>query len=90
MAIMWSRLHADLGLEGLDGAVDRVLPESDGLDWNRDLPTPEVEAAREFCKDVAAMANTRGGSLSRFVAPTRETCSTRLVTRLIMRARMDW
>jgi hypothetical protein len=37
------------------------MAEADDLDWKQALP-PEVEKKRrEFAKDVAAMANTRGG-----------------------------
>jgi hypothetical protein len=42
--------------------VDSKLTEADDLDWKERLPDgrgPRVVA--EFCKDVAAMANTRGG-----------------------------
>lgn len=46
-------------------AVADKLAESDGLDWKQALPsfarTPGVW--NEFAKDVAAMANTRGGLL---------------------------
>lgn len=42
-------------------AVEAGVAEADDLDWKQALP-PEVEKKRlEFAKDVAAMANTRGG-----------------------------
>ena len=43
------------------GAADR-LAESDDLDWKEQLPQPRAKARwNELAKDVAAMANTRGG-----------------------------
>lgn len=68
MPIMWSRLHAELGLSPTPlthamvvRAVDAGMAETDDLDWKQALP-PEVEKKRlEFAKDIAAMANTRGG-----------------------------
>lgn len=41
------------------------LEETDDLDWKQDLPTRPQETGQwnEFAKDVAAMANTRGGLL---------------------------
>ncbi|MFD7379956.1 AlbA family DNA-binding domain-containing protein [Streptomyces mirabilis] len=46
-------------------AVQRKLGESDDLDWKEDLPatSPVKGEWNEFAKDVAAMANTRGGLL---------------------------
>ncbi|MDQ3577008.1 MAG: ATP-binding protein [Actinomycetota bacterium] len=68
MPIMWSRLHAELGLSPTPlthamvvQAVEAGMAEADDLDWKQALP-PEVEKKRlEFAKDIAAMANTRGG-----------------------------
>jgi hypothetical protein len=65
----WSRLHEYLGappgpvtFEMVRQSVDDKLGEADGLDWKESLPdgrNPGREAG--FAKDVAAMANTRGG-----------------------------
>ncbi|WP_229697655.1 AlbA family DNA-binding domain-containing protein [Streptomyces lasiicapitis] len=46
-------------------AVASGLQESDDLDWKQDLPSFVRTPGRwnELCKDVAAMANTRGGLL---------------------------
>jgi hypothetical protein len=65
----WSRLHEYLGRP--PGAVefamvrqcaDDGLAEADDLDWKEFLPNGrDPQAAAEFAKDVAAMANTRGG-----------------------------
>jgi predicted HTH transcriptional regulator len=68
MPIMWSRIHAELGLSPTPlthamvmRAIEARIAENDDLDWKQALP-PEVEKKRlEFAKDVAAMANTRGG-----------------------------
>lgn len=75
MAIMWSRIHVELGLsptplthDMVTQAVTQRVRENEDLDWKqdlawkRDLPA-EVKAKKkaEFAKDVAAMANTRGG-----------------------------
>ncbi|PFG50213.1 putative DNA-binding protein [Amycolatopsis sulphurea] len=73
---MWSRIHVELGLsptpltlDMLTQAVSQRVRENEDLDWkldlawkNKDLPA-EVKAKKkaEFAKDVAAMANTRGG-----------------------------
>ncbi|MGQ0842117.1 AlbA family DNA-binding domain-containing protein [Actinokineospora sp.] len=75
MAIMWSRLHAELGLSPqpltygmVEQAVAQGVRESEDLDWKRDLAwkkdlPPDVKEKKkwEFAKDAAAMANTRGG-----------------------------
>ncbi|ELS59010.1 AlbA family DNA-binding domain-containing protein [Streptomyces viridochromogenes] len=72
MARSWTRLHEHLGhppgpltYDMVAAAVADKLPESDDLDWKEPLPgfarTPGVW--NEFAKDVAAMANTRGGLL---------------------------
>ncbi|KFZ76997.1 hypothetical protein ED92_38465 [Amycolatopsis sp. MJM2582] len=76
MAIMWSRIHVELGLTAptpltydmVAQAVTHRLRENEDLDWKQDLAwkkdlPPDVKAKKkaEFAKDVAAMANTRGG-----------------------------
>ncbi|MFJ3981340.1 AlbA family DNA-binding domain-containing protein [Streptomyces fungicidicus] len=72
MARSWTRLHEHLGqppgpltYDMVAAAVADKLTESDDLDWKGQLPsfarTPGVW--NEFAKDVAAMANTRGGLL---------------------------
>lgn len=69
MARSWTRLHEHLGMPpgpvdfGMieKAAADR-LAESDDLDWKEHLPQPPREGRwNELAKDVAAMANTRGG-----------------------------
>lgn len=68
MPIMWSRIHAELGLSPTPlthavvvRAVESGMAEADDLDWKQALP-PEVEKKRlDVAKDVAALANTRGG-----------------------------
>ncbi|MFK0244594.1 helix-turn-helix domain-containing protein [Amycolatopsis azurea] len=68
MPIMWSRIHAELGIspvplthELVMRAIEAGMAESEDLDWKQALP-PDVDKKRwEFAKDVAAMANTRGG-----------------------------
>jgi hypothetical protein len=42
-------------------AVDEHVRESDDLDWKQALPADVEKKRKEFAKDVAAMANTRGG-----------------------------
>ncbi|MGW5442729.1 AlbA family DNA-binding domain-containing protein [Streptomyces asiaticus] len=72
MARSWTRLHEYLGhppgpvtYEMVAKAVQRKLDESDDLDWKEALPSasPVPGQWNEFAKDVAAMANTRGGLL---------------------------
>ncbi|MGV9942390.1 AlbA family DNA-binding domain-containing protein [Streptomyces sp. NPDC003401] len=72
MARSWTRLHEHLGqppgpltYEMVATAVADKLAESDDLDWKGQLPTfaPKPGIWNEFAKDVAAMANTRGGLL---------------------------
>jgi predicted HTH transcriptional regulator len=68
VAVLWSRIHAELGLAPTEltydmvirAVVQRVL-ESDDLDWKQALPVDVEKKLWEFAKDVAAMANTRGG-----------------------------
>jgi hypothetical protein len=42
-------------------AVDQGVREADDLDWKQALPVDVEKKLKEFAKDVAAMANTRGG-----------------------------
>ncbi|MEU6118259.1 ATP-binding protein [Streptomyces sp. NPDC047117] len=69
MARSWTRLHEYLGAPpgplNFDmiarAAADR-LAEFDDLDWKEQLPQPPRDGRwNELAKDVAAMANTRGG-----------------------------
>jgi hypothetical protein len=66
VTIRWTRLHAALGespadltLEHIQRAIEQRVVEFDDLDWKRAIPTKE--GADEFAKDIAAMANSRGG-----------------------------
>lgn len=68
MAIMWSRIHAELGLsptplthDMVAQAVAQRVRENEDLDWKKDLPADVEKKKWEFAKDLAAMANTRGG-----------------------------
>lgn len=68
MPILWSRIHAALGLTPgeltygmVSDAVAASVAETDDLDWKQALPAPVEKKQREFGKDVAAMANARGG-----------------------------
>ncbi|AJE38689.1 AlbA family DNA-binding domain-containing protein [Streptomyces nodosus] len=69
MARTWTRLHEHLGCPPGPLTFDMVrqaaadhLEESDDLDWKEALPQPLRDGRwNEFAKDVAAMANTRGG-----------------------------
>ncbi|MEV0695488.1 ATP-binding protein [Streptomyces sp. NPDC050388] len=72
MAGSWTRLHEHLGVPPgplsfamvARAAADR-LAEFDDLDWKEHLPRPPREGRfNEPAKDVAAMANTRGGLIS--------------------------
>ncbi|MEV6179885.1 ATP-binding protein [Streptomyces sp. NPDC052015] len=71
MARSWTRLHAHLGVppgaitfDMVEKAVADHLDETDDLDWKEALPQPPRNGRwNEFAKDVAAMANTRGGLL---------------------------
>jgi hypothetical protein len=52
--------------------ADDGLAEADDLDWKEFLPDGrDPQAAAEFAKDVAAMANIRGGHHLRRVRPAR-------------------
>lgn len=73
--ITWSRIHVELGLSPTPlthgmvvQAVAQRMRENEDLDWKQDLAwhksqPADVKAKKkwEFAKDVAAMANTRGG-----------------------------
>ena len=75
MPIMWSRIHVELGVsptpltfDMVKRAVAQRVRENEDLDWKQELawnkgqPAPiRAEKKLEFAKDVAAMANTRGG-----------------------------
>ncbi|MCX4538976.1 ATP-binding protein (plasmid) [Streptomyces sp. NBC_00841] len=71
MARSWTRLHEHLGAAPGPLSFDMVrqaaadnLAESDDLDWKEKLPQPPRDGRwNELAKDVAAMANTRGGLL---------------------------
>lgn len=68
MTAKWSRIHAELGLAPSDLTFDAVcravlegVREADDLDWKQGLPADVEKKRKEFAKDVAAMANSRGG-----------------------------
>ncbi|WP_134662680.1 MULTISPECIES: helix-turn-helix domain-containing protein [unclassified Amycolatopsis] len=68
MTIMWSRIHAELGLNPcpltysmMTRAVDEQVAENVDLDWKQALPADVEKKRWEFAKDVAMLANTRGG-----------------------------
>jgi hypothetical protein len=71
MASSWTRLHQELGISPgpltyahIEQGANEILGERDDLDWKRDLPKKaEPGEWNEFSKDVAAMANARGGLL---------------------------
>ncbi|MFD8779216.1 helix-turn-helix domain-containing protein [Streptomyces sp. NPDC059916] len=71
MTRSWTRIHAHLGAEPgpltfdmVRSATEDQLQEFDDLDWKEQLPQPPREGRwNELAKDVAAMANTRGGLL---------------------------
>ncbi|MFE3906320.1 helix-turn-helix domain-containing protein [Streptomyces sp. NPDC059153] len=71
MARSWTRLHEHLGAAPgpldfgmIQQAAADTLEESDDLDWKEQLPQPPRDGRwNELAKDVAAMANTRGGLL---------------------------
>lgn len=71
MASPWTRVHQELSLppgpltfEMIERAAQEIDGERDDLDWKRILPEkPESGLWSEFAKDVAAMANARGGLL---------------------------
>lgn len=47
----------------IDRAVAQGLRETDDLDWKSELPPPSAITNSDFPKDVAAMANSGGGTL---------------------------
>ncbi|MFD1145645.1 RNA-binding domain-containing protein [Saccharothrix hoggarensis] len=68
MPIRWSRIHVELGLgpaaltyNMVRRAVEAGIAEAEDLDWKQALIPPVEKKWWEFAKDVAAMANTRGG-----------------------------
>lgn len=68
MALTWSPIHAALGeapgpltFDMIRECIAQGIAESDDLDWKEALPGKEEPRLTEFSKDVAAMANTRGG-----------------------------
>ncbi|XVS64680.1 AlbA family DNA-binding domain-containing protein [Actinosynnema sp. CA-299493] len=68
MPIRWSRIHVELGLrpaaltyDMVRSAVEAGIVEAEDLDWKQALIPPVEKKWWEFAKDVAAMANTRGG-----------------------------
>lgn len=68
MTVRWSSIHEQLGETPRDldfallrAAVNAKVTETESLDWKEALPAKGKEPALEFAKDVAAMANTRGG-----------------------------
>ncbi|MFQ6146786.1 helix-turn-helix domain-containing protein [Streptomyces seoulensis] len=71
IARSWTRLHEHLGtppgpltFDMVKQAADASLSESDDLDWKEQPPQPPRDGRwNELAKDVAAMANTRGGLL---------------------------
>lgn len=75
MPILFSSIHAALGVTGpLDyalvrRAVEERVAEDEHLDWKRTLPSDGDEVA----KDVAALANSRGGLLVYGVAEDQAT-----------------
>lgn len=80
MAIRWSSVHEQLGESPRDldydlmaAAVAQRMPEADNLDWKSALPGKEEPQLDEFAKDVAAMANTRGGLIVYGIAEERGT-----------------
>jgi hypothetical protein len=71
--IRFSSIHAILGADGpldyalVQQAISERVAEDDHLDWKRELPSDGDEVAR----DVAALANSRGGVLVYGVAEDR-------------------
>jgi hypothetical protein len=72
MASSWTRIHQEIGIppgpltyDHIERAADEINGERDDLDWKRDLPkkAAQPDEWNEFSKDVAAMANARGGLL---------------------------
>ncbi|MGW1364998.1 AlbA family DNA-binding domain-containing protein [Streptomyces chartreusis] len=71
MARSWTRLHEHFGappgpltFDMVKKAADTHVAETDDLDFKEHLPQPPRDGRwNELSKDVAAMANTRGGLL---------------------------
>lgn len=66
MTIRWTRLHAVLGeppaelaFGHIERAIEQQVVEFDDLDWKRAVPSKD--GADDLAKDIAAMANSRGG-----------------------------
>lgn len=66
----FTALHRALGVppgpltsELLDRAIDEHVVETDDLDWKSELPPAKGSAKTDFPKDVAAMANSGGGTI---------------------------
>lgn len=84
MPVLSSSIHAATGMDGplsyamIQTAVNESVPEDERLDWKHALPGD----ADEFAKDVAAMANTRGGLLVFGVAEERGTGRASALTRV--------
>lgn len=92
---MTTPLHAALGMPGAELTFDLVeeacqqkLTENDQLDWKRSLPLPVGGAGseeelhnrtHELAKDIAAMANTRGGLLVYGVREGSANCAEEVV-----------
>lgn len=62
MSIVARRLES-ISEADLDSLVRDRVPESLQLEYKRELPAPGDRGAREFLKDVTAMANASGGLL---------------------------
>jgi hypothetical protein len=57
------RAPAPLSDEMIDDAVSQGIAETDDLDWKSKLPPAKGMAATDYPKDIAAMANSRGGMI---------------------------
>jgi hypothetical protein len=78
MPVTWSQIHAALGeppgeltFAMIKAAIDEKVVETEALDWKSTLPGRDEPQLEEFAKDVAAMANTRGGLIVYGVAEQR-------------------